>query len=210
MISRTRGGSRAARLSAEAKGGPAFGGAAFLASWDRAGLHVLHELHELRVVVGHHDDTRARRHVHRADVDPRVRDLTRHHAHRAGGFGALHRGTEDRVGLTLHLDARALERLARPGPVLDADVDDAAALEADADQALDVDPGLAERLADTGEAPRTVLDGDGEIGRHAVSFPKGSGTAYARSVGSVKSGPRPGRTRAGIPRIGPVARCGRV
>src|SRR5256885_13804260 len=166
--SRTRGGSRAGRLSGDAKGGPAFGGPPFDA-WDRAELHVLHELHELRVVVGHHDDARVRRQVHRADVDPRVRDLARHRAHRAWLFGALHRGTEDRVGLALDLDAGALERLSRPGPVLDADVDDPAPFEADAEEALDIDPGLAERLADTGEAPRPILDGDGEIGRHAVS-----------------------------------------
>src|SRR5207253_3600022 len=91
----------------------------------------------------------------------------------AGRLGALHGRPEDRVGLPLDLDAGALKRLACPSPVLDADVDDPASLEADAEQALDVDPGLAERLADAGEASRTILDADGEIGRHAVSFPKG-------------------------------------
>src|SRR4029450_13259965 len=66
-------------------------------------------------------------------------------------------------GLPLDLDAGAFERAPRRVRIRYEQVDDAASLARDGAQALDVDPGLAERLAELGEGPGPVLEGDGEV-----------------------------------------------
>src|SRR5262249_36101931 len=95
--------------------------------------------------------------------------LTSHRAHRARLFGSLDRRTEDRIGLALDLDTRALERLPRGRAVLDAYVDDPSPFESDARHPFDVDPRRTEGLADAGESTRFVVDRDHQIGRHRTS-----------------------------------------
>src|SRR6266540_6495004 len=118
-------------------------------------------------VVGRHDHAAVmRRDVHRLDVDPRVRDRPGHPAELSGLVGTPGNLANHRVGLALDLDPRPLEGLPRRRRILHQDVDDAAAFHADPADALDVHAGVAQRLAEARERPRSVLQRYREVLGH--------------------------------------------
>src|SRR5204863_7175790 len=77
----------------------------------------------------------------------------------------------------------------RPGGV-DRHVEDAPTLEREARNALDVDPGVAERLSQCRERPRTILEHDLEVSRHRAPPPRPLCAVYSSLGPAVK--PKPG------------------
>jgi len=77
------------------------------------------------------------------------------------------------------------------GGVVHADVDHATPVATGATDTLDVDPGLAERLADIGQRAGAVLHQQGQVGCHVSLLPRTVPMGYADHRG------RSNRVRAG-------------
>src|SRR5919198_6600441 len=98
---------------------------------------------------------RAERRVDQLDVDAGLSDLARDLAHAAGPILDVH---DEHVALVANLEPRVAQGAARGRFVLHQDVDGALSALLSAADALDVDAGVAGRLAEVGEPPGPILE----------------------------------------------------